>query len=151
AVLAETLARREEKARKREERARRQAERRAERRRAREARAGLRRGEVVGTITVRPEGYGFLRRLEGPEGEDVFLPPDQLRGVMDGDRLRVRIVRGKFGRDAGELLEVLERRRRHLVGTFFRRGRTTWVVPADPTLPRFVPVRAGPDVRDGQV
>ena len=106
---------------------------------------------MIGTITVRPEGYGFLKRQEGPPGEDVFLPPDELRGVMAGDRLRVRIVRGKFGRDAGQLLEILERRRRHLVGVFHRRGSTTYVNPVDPTLPDFVAVRASPSVRDGQV
>lgn len=141
----------------RAERMRKQAETRAERKRAREEAApaeaprGERGAEVVGTITVRPEGYGFLKRLEGPPGDDIFLPPDELRGVMDGDRLRVRIVRGRFGRDAGQLLEVLERRRRHLVGTFYRRDRTTYVIPVDPTLPRFVPVRARGDIRDGQV
>ncbi|WP_373045168.1 ribonuclease R [Vulgatibacter sp.] len=147
-----------EKEQRRVERQQRQAAERAARKAAREAampappeRVSDRGAEVIGTITVRPEGYGFLKRQEGPPGDDIFLPPDELRGVMDGDRLRVRIVRGKFGRDAGQLLDVLERRRRHLVGTFYRRGRTTYVTPADPTLPRFVSVRAAPDLAEGQV
>jgi len=153
-LAAAAEARRREKEARRAERAKKHEARRAERKREREERAAALRGrgaEVVGTITVRPEGYGFLKRLEGPPGEDIFLPPDQLHGVMDGDRLRVRVVRGRFGRDAGELLEVLDRRRRHLLGTFYRRDRTTWVVPVDPTLPRFVPVRARGDIRDGQI
>ena len=32
-------------------------------------------------------GYGFLR-VDGMK-DSVFLPPNQMRGVMHGDRLRV--------------------------------------------------------------
>jgi ribonuclease R len=78
-------------------------------------RAPRRTGDVTGLLTRRPEGSGFVTRLSGPEGEDVYLPPHELRGALDGDRLRIRLVPGRFGRDAGELLEIVERRRTHLV------------------------------------
>ncbi|AKU91729.1 ribonuclease R [Vulgatibacter incomptus] len=108
-------------------------------------------GEVVGRLTLRPEGYGFVKRLEGPEGDDVFLPPHELREAMDGDLLRVRVVRGKFGRDAGVLVEIVSHRRRNFLGTLELRGKAAFVTPVDPTLPRFVSVKPIPEAKAGQV
>ncbi len=107
--------------------------------------------EIVGSLTLRPEGYGFVKRLEGPEGEDVFLPPHELRDAMDGDKVRVRVVKGKFGRDAGVLVGIISHRRRHFLGKLGQRGKTTFVEPVDPTLPRFIAVKPFPKARSGHV
>lgn len=115
---------------------------------------GARRGapeEVVGVVTVRPEGYGFLHRTEGPAGEDVFLPPSALEKVMDGDSIRARIVPGRYGRDVGELVEVLSHRRRHLLGIYRLRGRGAFVEPLDPRLPLRVRVKPHPEALEYQV
>ncbi|HWV39549.1 MAG TPA: ribonuclease R [Vulgatibacter sp.] len=111
----------------------------------------LRFDETIGTLTLRPEGYGFVERKQGLPGEDVFLPPHELVGAMDGDLVRVRIVRGKFGRDAGVLEEILSHRRRHFLGTYEARGRTAFAAPVDPTLPRAVEVKPAKGVKVGQV
>jgi len=111
----------------------------------------LRHDEVIGTLTLRPEGYGFVLRKQGLPGEDVFLPPHELVDAMDGDLVRVRIVRGKFGRDAGVLEEIISHRRRNFLGTYETRGRATFVVPVDPTLPRSVAVKPAKGARVGQV
>jgi len=116
-----------------------------------EASTRLRHGEVIGTLTLRPEGYGFVVRKQGVPGDDVFLPPHELVGAMDGDTVRVRIVRGKFGRDAGVLEEIISHRRRNFLGTYEMRGRATFVVPVDPTLPRSVAVKPAKGARAGQV
>lgn len=113
---------------------------------------GSKASEIVGTLTLRPEGYGFVRRLEGPMGEDVFLPPHELVGALDGDKVRVRIVRGKFGRDAGVLLEIVSHRRRNFLGIYQAGGKRTAVVtPVDPSLPRTVPVQPLASAKTGQV
>jgi ribonuclease R len=107
--------------------------------------------EVVGILTRRPEGFGFVRRISGPEGDDVFLPPHETRFALDGDTVRIELVPGKFGRDAGRLLEVVERRRRHVIGVYRAAGRDAYVQPADPALPSLVPVPRFRGARDGQV
>ena len=49
----------------------------------------LRAGAVVeGTVSANRAGYGFVR-VEGMT-DSVFLPPREMRGVMHGDRVRVR-------------------------------------------------------------
>ncbi len=46
-------------------------------------------GTAEGTVSANRAGYGFLR-VEGMK-DSVFISPPQMRGVMHGDRLRVRL------------------------------------------------------------
>ena len=50
---------------------------------------------VEGTVTANRGGFGFLR-VPG-QTEDVFLPPPQMRGLLHGDRVRVRVA-GRWSR-----------------------------------------------------
>lgn len=105
---------------------------------------------VVGTLTRHRDGFGFVARLDRA-GEDVFLPPGEATRALDGDLVRVEIVPGRNGRSAGKLLEVVERRRRLLIGTYQARGRQSFVVPTDPSLGGLVPVPESAVARDGDV
>lgn len=114
-------------------------------------RAPSRRGEeVVGIVRRKAEGYGFLHRLDG-EGDDLFLPPYEAQRVMDGDRVRVRVVSGRYGRDVAEVVDVLEHARRQLLGTYRSRKRHAWIEPLDPLLPDRIPVSPRPGIRDGVI
>ena len=77
-------------------------------------------------------GYGFLR-VEGLK-DSVFLPPPEMRGVMHGDRLRVRVTRDSSGRWSGVLEQVLERGVSSFLGTVEVQGRGAWVNAADRRL-----------------
>ena len=77
-------------------------------------------------------GYGFVR-VEGMK-DSVFLPPPQMRGVMHGDRVRVRLSRDADGRWAGTLEEILEHAVQAFLGTVETQGRTAWVTAADRRL-----------------
>ncbi|MBK9519773.1 MAG: ribonuclease R [Anaeromyxobacter sp.] len=105
---------------------------------------------IVGTLTRHRDGFGFVARLDR-DGEDVFLPPGEATRALDGDLVRVEEVPGRGGRMAGRLLEVVERRRRLLIGTYHARGRTSFVVPADLALGGQVPVPESGAARDGDV
>jgi ribonuclease R len=105
---------------------------------------------VVGTLTRHRDGFGFVARLDR-DGEDVFLPPGEATRALDGDLVRVEIVPGRNGRSAGKLLEVVERRRRFLIGAYQARGPHSFVVPVDPSLGGGVPVPASDQARDGDV
>ncbi len=108
------------------------------------------RGGILGTLTRHRDGFGFVARLDRA-GEDIFLPPGEATQALDGDTVRVEIVPGRGGRSAGRLLEVVERRRRLLIGTYHARGRQSFVVPADPSLGGAVPVPESGAARDGDV
>jgi ribonuclease R len=87
---------------------------------------------VEGTVTANRAGYGFLR-VEGFK-DSVFLPPPQMRGVMHGDRLRVKVSRDATARWSGSVEQVLERGVTAFLGTVQAEGRSVWVSAADRRL-----------------
>ena len=105
---------------------------------------------VLGTLTRHRDGFGFVARLDR-QGEDIFLPPGEATRALDGDVVRVEVVPGRGGRSAGRLLEVVERRRRFLIGTYRANRRGAGVAPNDPTLGWEVPVPASDLAHDGDV
>jgi ribonuclease R len=93
----------------------------------------VRPGSIVeGIVSANRAGFGFLR-VEGFK-ESVFLPPPQMRGVMDGDRLRVRVSRAASERWSGSVEQVLERGVSAFLGTVEVQGRRAWVNAADRRL-----------------
>ncbi|HZO15252.1 MAG TPA: ribonuclease R [Polyangiaceae bacterium] len=84
---------------------------------------------VEGMIHVNPKGFAFVR----PSGEtdDVYIPADAVAGAMHGDRVAVRVVaRSRRGRE-GEIVAVLERRCRRVVGTLEGRPGQRYLEPDD--------------------
>ncbi|WP_242395919.1 ribonuclease R, partial [Anaeromyxobacter oryzisoli] len=118
--------------------------------RPRGARPGTRRGAVVGTLKKHRDGFGFVARLDR-KGDDVFVPPGEAAKALDGDLVRLEIVPARGGRTAGRIVEVVERRRRLLVGTYHARGARSFVLPADIELEGPVPVPETDAARDGEV
>jgi ribonuclease R len=89
-------------------------------------------GIVEGQVSAHRAGYGFLR-VEGMK-DSVFLPPPEMRGVMHGDRLRVRISRDASNRWSGSVEQVVEHGVNAFLGTVEVLGRTAWVSAADRRL-----------------
>jgi ribonuclease R len=93
----------------------------------------VRGGSIVeGTVSANRAGYGFLR-VEGMK-DSVFLPPPQMRGVMHGDRLRVKVARDATDRWSGIVERVLEHGVGAFLGTVEVQGRGAWVSAADRRL-----------------
>ncbi len=107
-------------------------------------------GGLLGTLSVHREGFGFVARLDG-EGEDVYVPRAEARRALDGDLVRIELVPGSRGRAAGRLVEVVERRRRVLLGIYRGRGRASFVVPADPRIEGAVAVAPTRIAEDGDL
>jgi ribonuclease R len=112
-------------------------------------RPALRGRGVLGTLTRHRDGFGFVARVDRA-GEDLFVPPDEAAKALDGDLVRVEIVPGTRGRTMGRIVEVVERRRRLLIGTYHAGGRQSFVVPADRALEGVVPVPETRLARDGE-
>ena len=85
-----------------------------------------------GIVSANRAGYGFVR-VEGLK-ESVFISPPQMRGVMHGDRLRVKLTRDATARWSGTVEEVLERGVTAFLGTVEMQGRNAWVNAADRRL-----------------
>ncbi len=110
---------------------------------------GVRRG-LLGTLSKHRDGYGFVARVDR-RGEDLFVPPPEAAKALDGDLVRVEIVPGRDGRKMARIEEVVERRRRWLVGTYHARGKSSFVLPAGDDLEGYVQVEPTRLAQDGEV
>lgn len=94
---------------------------------------------VTGVVIANPEGFGFLRPVEG--GDDLFLPPYEMRKVMHGDKVLARVTGiDHRGRREGSIARVLERGMTRLIGRFSVEMGINYVVPDDKRIQRNVQV-----------
>jgi ribonuclease R len=82
---------------------------------------------VPGVVIANENGFGFLRPDAGG-GDDLFLPPYEMRKVMHGDRVLASVTGvDRRGRREGTIVEVLERRLTRLIGRYTERpASATW-------------------------
>jgi ribonuclease R len=87
-----------------------------------------------GFVQTHPDGFGFVRPESG--GKDIFLPARQMRTLMNGDRVAVKITSfdKQRGRSEGALISVLARAHETLVGRYHRESGIEFVVPDDKRL-----------------
>ncbi|WP_305805797.1 ribonuclease R [Stenotrophomonas sp. YIM B06876] len=107
---------------------------------------------IAGVVIANPEGFGFLRPDEG--GDDLFLPPYEMRKVMHGDRALANVTGiDRRGRREGSIARVLERGVNRLIGRFTVEMGISYLVPDDKRIQRNVqiPADATGDARDGQL
>ncbi len=107
---------------------------------------------ITGVVIANPEGFGFLRPVEG--GDDLFLAPYEMRKVLHGDRVLANVTGiDRRGRREGSIARVLERGMTRLIGRFSVEFGISYVVPDDKRIQRNVqipPDQTG-DARDGQL
>jgi ribonuclease R len=107
---------------------------------------------VCGRVTGHPDGFGFL--IPEEEGEDVFLPPREMRQAMHGDRVMARVTGvDQRGRREGVIVEVLERAHKTIVGRYDARDGMGFVVPGDKRIAQDIVIQRGDEgsAREGQI
>ena len=81
-----------------------------------------------------PIGYGFVVPDSG-EGGDLYLSAKEMRAVLHGDRVAVRVAgTDRKGRREGALVEILQRTNLQVVGRFFEEGHIGFVIPDNKRL-----------------
>jgi ribonuclease R len=107
---------------------------------------------VPGRVEGHPDGHGFL--VPDEPGSSIFLPPAEMRQLMHGDRAAVRVASRDFrGRAIGEVVEVLERANRRIVGRLHSERGVLFLVPEDRRIAHDIlvpPAEAG-GAKAGQV
>ena len=107
---------------------------------------------VAGTVIGHRDGFGFLKPDEG--GDDVFLPPRQMRTLMHGDRALVRVQgRDARGRTEGSLVDVLERNTHEVAGRYVEEHGVSFVQPDNSRIAHtvLVPTAERNGARSGQM
>jgi ribonuclease R len=87
-----------------------------------------------GFVQSHPDGFGFLTPESG--GKDIFLPLRQMRTLMNGDRVAVKVTNFDQRRERAEgaLVSVLERAHQAIVGRYHSESGIDYVVPDDKRL-----------------
>jgi len=106
---------------------------------------------VTGRIHAHPDGYGFLIP-EDRRTEDLYLNRREMRRVMHGDRVMVRVDRNQRGRVEAHIVQVVERAQKKLLGTYDEFDGKSYLIPMDPRVAGAIPLkRAGHKPEKGTV
>ena len=109
---------------------------------------------MAGRLDLHRDGYGFVRpnaRQASGQEDDVFIPPDEINGAMQGDQVLVELAPPRAdGRRLGRIARVLERRNPTIVGVFHyaRSGREMGhsVVPFDERMTQHILIPDGQEL-----
>jgi ribonuclease R len=99
---------------------------------------------MTGKVHAHPDGYGFLV-LDDKNAEDLYLNRREMRRVMHGDRVMVRVDRNRRGGSEAHVVQVLERAHQRLIGTYDEIDGHGYLVPMDPRIAPVIPLNRGLD------
>ncbi|MGI4854723.1 MAG: RNB domain-containing ribonuclease [Janthinobacterium lividum] len=79
---------------------------------------------VAGKLSLHRDGFGFVRSTDASAADsDVFIPPHELNGAMQGDQVLVDPAPpGRDGKRSGRIVRILTRRNSTVVGIFHAAG-----------------------------
>ncbi len=94
----------------------------------------------IGTVSAHPDGFGFVSIAE--RAKDLFLPQEQMRGLMDGDCVEVAATTRR-GRECGVLIRLVEAASTILIGQYHIEGGVGIVTPRSQRIQRTILIRKG--------
>ena len=114
---------------------------------------GTRDNLAAGRLDLHRDGYGFVRpnARQAIGQEDIFIPPNEINGAMQGDQVLVELEPPKAdGRRMGRIARVLERRNPTVVGIFHYarsdRAFGNTVVPFDDRMTQHILIPDGQEL-----
>lgn len=108
---------------------------------------------LKGEFLQTTKGFGFVRP-EKEETEDIFIPPSETQGAMEGDTVEILFKKkGKKGKPEGKVLRILRKKKRSILGIYKERGQRAWIRPLDPPSEKEIIVQgpASPSVSEGSI
>jgi len=96
---------------------------------------------LTGRVHAHPDGYGFLIP-DDRDKEDLYLSRREMRRVMHGDRVMVRVERKRGGAET-HVAQILERGQKRLLGTYEEHEGKGYLIPMDPRIASAIPLSAG--------
>jgi ribonuclease R len=120
-------------------------------------RAGTTRDNLAaGRLDLHRDGYGFVRpnARQAVGQDDIFIPPNEIGGAMQGDQVLVEVEPPKAdGRRLGRIVRVLERHNPTVVGVFHYarsdRSPGNTVVPFDERMTQPILIPEGQEFPSG--
>jgi len=114
---------------------------------------GTRENLSAGRLDLHRDGYGFVRpnARQASGQDDIFIPPNEINGAMQGDQVLVEVEPPKAdGRRMGRIVRVIERRNPTVVGVFHYarsdRQQGHFVVPFDERMTQQILIPPGMEV-----
>ncbi len=107
---------------------------------------------IAGSVIAHPDGFGFLKPEKG--GDDLFLPPAEMRKCLHGDRVLASVAGVDYrGRREANIVEVLEQRLTRIVGRYSERAGIGSVIPDDKRIlaELMIPTLDKNGAKDGQI
>lgn len=106
---------------------------------------------VSGKFDATMRGFGFVCR----DGEDdIFIPPDDTKGAMDGDTVLVRKAHPKSNdkRPEGKIIKIITHAHETVVGTYHKQRNFGFVTSDDAKITDdiFISKAHNADAKDGQ-
>ncbi|MBX7247330.1 MAG: VacB/RNase II family 3'-5' exoribonuclease [Candidatus Sumerlaeaceae bacterium] len=97
---------------------------------------------IIGLIRTSQRGFGFVvpdeEFLTADDRREIFVPRKRMGDAMHNDKVRVRIVADVGKSPEGQVLDVLERGTKSVVGTYHPTKRGGLVIPRDERFGRNV-------------
>jgi ribonuclease R len=103
-----------------------------------------------GRVQAHPDGFGFLIP-EDKDAEDIYLNRREMRRVMQGDLVMVRIDRKQRGSSEAHIVQVIERAQKRLLGTYDEFDGKSFLIPMDARIAAIPLERAGARLEKGKV
>ncbi len=85
---------------------------------------------VTGKVQAHPDGFGFLIPNE-KDREDIYLTRREMRRVMHGDLVMVRVDQKRRGGIKAHIVQILERGQKRLLGTYEEFEGKGFLIPMD--------------------
>jgi ribonuclease R len=108
---------------------------------------------AAGRLDLHRDGYGFVRpnARQAVGSDDIFIPPNEINGAMQGDQVLVEVEPLKAnGRRMGRIVRIMERRNATVVGTFryarSDRAQGNTVLPFDERMTQPILIPPGAEV-----
>ena len=87
--------------------------------------------EIIGKVQANEKGFGFFIPEDG--SPDAFVPPHQMRGILNGDTILARVGKDSFkeGKFSATVVSIVKRAHEEMVGTLLKERGELCLKPDD--------------------